>query len=153
VDPLERLLAERACERLIVEYARRVDFGHAAQVADLFCADGVWTGVDLTLTGRDEIRAWFTERQALTRRISRHAFTNIGVDVLAPDAAESVSYMVNYRHDRPAGTQPDDRAPQPAPGDVPKYVGECHDRFRLTDEGWRFARRRVDVAFVRPRRG
>jgi hypothetical protein len=151
MEPVERLLAERACERLIVEYARRVDFGHAAQVADLFCADGVWTGVDLTLTGRDEIRAWFTERQALTRRISRHAFTNVGVDVLTPDEAESVAYMVNYRHDRPDGGDAASYA-GPAPGDLPKYVGECHDRFRRTDEGWRFARRRVDVAFVRPRR-
>lgn len=32
---------------------------------------------------------------------------------------------------------------------MPKYVGECHDRFRRTDGGWRFASRRVEVAFRR----
>lgn len=148
MDPLTRLLAERACERLIVEYSRRVDFGDAAGIADLFVQDGVWSGVELTLTGREEIRAWFTRRQGLARRVSRHVCTNIGVDVLSEAEARATSYLINYRHDRPDG----DRS-MPAPARVPKYVGECHDRFALTEDGWRFARRRVDVAFARTRGG
>jgi hypothetical protein len=39
------------------------------------------------------------------------------------------------------------------PTEVPKYVGELQDEFRLTDEGWRFSHRRVSVAFLRPRKG
>jgi hypothetical protein len=146
-DPLERLLAERACERLIVEYARRVDFGAASTIADLFVADGRWIGTDLLLDGREQIRTWFTRREGLARRVSRHVFTNVAVELVAADEATCVSYMVNYRHDRRDGD-----APGIAPADAPKYVGECHDRFRLTPDGWRFAERRVEVTFVRPSR-
>lgn len=149
MDPdVARMLAERACERLIIEYARRVDFGEASRIAELFVADGVWTGVDLRLDGRDAIREWFTEREALDRRVSRHVHTNIAVELeVGGDRARAESYLVNYRHDRRGA----DRA-MPAPGDIPKYVGECRDTFARTDEGWRFASRDVAVAFVRPRR-
>ena len=144
---IEKLLAERACERLIVEYSRRVDFGEAAGIADLFTDDATWEGVDLLLTGREEIRAWFTRRQELTRRVSRHLCTNIAVDVIGPDSATSLCYLVNYRHDRREG----DLA-MPAPGDIPKFVGECRDAFARTAEGWRFSRRKVELSFVRPSR-
>jgi hypothetical protein len=68
------------------------------------------------------------------------------VEVLSPTEARSHCYMINYRHDRAEG---DDSLPVPTK--VPKYVGELYDSFRLTDGGWRFASRRVTVAFVRRR--
>jgi hypothetical protein len=146
MDELARLLAERECERLIFRYCRLVDFGHAAQIADLFCPDGEWIGVDLHLRGRDEIRGWFTEREQLTRRVSRHLCVNVAVELVSADEAESLCYMVNYRHDSRDGD------PElPVTLEVPKFVGELHDRFRRTEEGWRFARRRVELSFVRRR--
>jgi hypothetical protein len=147
MDDLERLLAERACERLIVEYSRLVDFGNAAMIADLFTEDGRWEGTDLVLDGREQIRDWFTQREGVTRRVSRHVCTNVGVDLLSADEAESVCYMINYRHDRHEGD-----TSLPVPAEHPKYVGELHDRFRRTPDGWRFASRRVEVAFIRTRR-
>lgn len=147
MNDVRSLIAERACERLLVEYCRRVDFGEGAGIADLFTEDGVWSGVDLTLTGRDEIREWFTRRQALERRVSRHVCTNMMITLVAPDRADSTSYLINYRHDRQEGD-----LSLPVPAEVPKFVGECHDELRLTPDGWRFARRHVDVAFARPRR-
>jgi hypothetical protein len=145
---LAELLGERACERLVVEYARRVDFGEASTIADLFVEDGVWTGVDLRLDGRNAIREWFSRREALDRRVSRHVHTNVAVRIDADGArAQALSYLINYRHDRREG----DRG-MPAPGDVPKYVGECRDTFVRTEYGWRFAARDVAVAFVRPGR-
>ena len=143
---MERLIAERACERLIMEYARRVDFGNASGIADLFTQDGRWEGTDLVLSGRDEIRAWFTERERLVRRVSRHLCVNVMVDVLSPDEAESFCLLVNYRHDRR-----DSDTAATAPVEVPKYVGELRDRFRRTPDGWRFTHRQVDVAFQRRR--
>jgi hypothetical protein len=147
MDDLERLLAERACERLIVEYCRLVDFGQAAGIADLFTEDGVWEGTDLVLNGRDEIREWFQRREGVTRRVSRHVCTNVGIDVVSQDEAEGLCYLINYRHDRQEGDMS-----LPVPADHPKWVGELRDRFRRTPEGWRFARRQVDVAFKRARR-
>lgn len=146
MDDLTRLLDERACERLLVEYCRLVDFGQAGGIADLFTEDATWSGTDLLLTGREEIRAWFVRREGVARRVSRHVCTNIAIDVVSPDEATSLCYLVNYRHDRQEG---DTRLPVPA--DHPKYVGELRDRFRRTPDGWRFASRQVDVAFVRTR--
>lgn len=147
MNDLDRLLAERACERLIYEYSRRIDFGEGAAIADLFTADAVWEG-DITLRGQDAIRSWFTERAALTRRVSRHLCTNVTIDVTAAGEASGSCYLVNFRHDRAEG----DMA-LPVPADLPKYMGELHDTFRLTPGGWRFAARRVRVAFLRPRGG
>jgi hypothetical protein len=146
MNDLERLVAERACERLIVEYCRRVDFGQAAGIADLFCEDATWEGVDLLLTGREQIRDWFIKREGVTRRVSRHVCTNVAIDVVSADEAHSLCYMINYRHDRREGDQS-----LPVPAEVPKFVGELHDRFRHTLGGWRFAARRVEVSFVRQR--
>lgn len=41
-DPLERLLAERACERLIIDFVHRLDLGEPGSVAELFTEDGTW---------------------------------------------------------------------------------------------------------------
>jgi hypothetical protein len=146
MDPLARLLAERACERLMTDYTRFVDFGEAARIADLFSADGVWEADGVRMDGRDAIRAGFSARQGVGRRTSRHVITNVAVDVVGPEEATALSYLVNYRHDSRSGT-----AERPAPVDHPKFVGEYHDRFVRTADGWRFARRRCDLAFVRVR--
>lgn len=146
MNDLERVLIECACERLIVEYARRVDFGEAGRIADLFTVDGRWEGTDLVLAGRDAIHAWFEKREQLTRRVSRHVCTNIAIDVCSPSEATSLCYMLNYRHDRRGG-----EADAPVPTEHPKYVGELRDAFRLTDDGWRFSSRVVTVAFQRIR--
>ncbi|MFD8716794.1 nuclear transport factor 2 family protein, partial [Streptomyces sp. NPDC059629] len=42
MDPLEQLLAERACERLVIDFVHRLDLGRPASVAELFTADGWW---------------------------------------------------------------------------------------------------------------
>jgi len=147
MDDLERLLAERACERLIVDYCRFVDFGEASRIAELFTEDGHWEGPDTVMAGRAAIRDGFLARQGVTRRISRHLCTNVGIDVVSPDEATGLCYLVNYRHDRQEG----DTSPV-VPAGLPKYVGEYHDRFRRTADGWRFEYRRFDLAFLRPNR-
>lgn len=148
MNDLDRLLAERACERLIVEYCRLVDFGEAGRIAELFTEAGRWEGVDLLLQGQNEIRGWFERREGVARRVSRHVCTNVAVDVVAEDRAESLCYLINYRQDRAEGDES-----LPVPGDIPKYVGELRDTFARTAEGWRFSARKVDVAFFRPSRG
>jgi len=144
---VDRLLAERACERLLNEYARRVDSGNASAVADLFTDDGVWLGADgAGMHGRDEIREVFSRREALTRRQSRHVITNVLVEVASPTDATAVAYLSNYRHDSSSG-----RAEQPAPVDHPKFVGEYHLSFRDIDGEWKIASLRFELAFVRKR--
>jgi hypothetical protein len=147
MDELDRMLVERSCERLIMEYSRLVDFGEAAAVAALFTEDARWEGTDLLLTGRGEIRAWFERREGIARRVSRHVFTNVMIDVVSPTEATGLSYMINYRHDREEGDES-----LPVVMEVPKWIGEAHDTFRLTDDGWRYSSRRVEPAFMRRRK-
>jgi hypothetical protein len=146
MDDIERLLIERACERLIVDYTHFVDFGAAARIAELFTEDGEWHGPDLTMTGRSGIREGFERRQGVTRRVSRHVCTNVAIDVVSADEATGLCYLVNFRHDRREG----DDWSAPAPAGLPKYVGEYRDRFVRTPQGWRFAHRRFDLAYLRP---
>jgi hypothetical protein len=140
---LRTLLDERACERLLIEYVRRVDFGEAASLADLFVAGGVWEAEELVLDGREAIRAHFLRRQGVVRRVSRHLVTNVAIDVDG-DTASGLAYFANVRHDRAEG----DLA-LPVPAGLPKYTGEYVTRFARTADGWRFAKLHVDVTFLR----
>jgi uncharacterized protein (TIGR02246 family) len=144
-NELAELLAERACQRLVYQYARLVDSGQAAQVADLFTEDGVWTGADgRSMNGRAEILAAFSGRQALSRRKSRHVMTNVQIDIDGENAATGIAYLINYRHD--ATGEPEDG---PGPARHPKFVGDYHLRFRRDNDQWRIETLRFDLAFLR----
>ena len=140
---LQRLLDENACEKLISKYCHLVDFGNASAIADLFASDGSWSGPDVSMIGQEEIRAGFKRREAVARRQSRHLCTNVLIRVNG-DEALGLCYLLNFRHDSSTGI-----AESPAPSGLPKYVGEYHDLFVRTTEGWRFATRRFDLAFLR----
>lgn len=145
MDDLARLVAERACERLLVEYVRRVDFGEAASLADLFTADGIWEAEGLVLDGREAIRTHFLRRQGVIRRVSRHLVTNVAVDLEGDDAARSLSYFSNLRVDRAEGD-----LSLPVAIGPPKYTGEYHTTFRRDGGEWRMVHHRVEVTFLRP---
>ena len=49
---LDVIVAGRACERLLYEYARCIDRGDAADVAELFTDDAVWLADDIDMRGR-----------------------------------------------------------------------------------------------------
>ena len=46
---------ERACERLVVGYTHRVDFGAAESVAELFAPDAVWEAGTIRFEGREAL--------------------------------------------------------------------------------------------------
>jgi len=145
MDPVERMLIERACERLVVTNSHYLDLGDPARAAELFAEDAVWEmpGV-LRFEGRAALAEGFGGRLAAAGRTTRHVCTNIAIDVQSPDEATGVCYLVNFRHDPASGD--DEDLP---PSDVPKYIGEYHDRYVRTPDGWRIAYRRADLAFSR----
>ena len=145
MDDLRRLLDERACEALITQYVRFVDFGEASRLADLFTPDGVWESDGVVLDGQEAIRAHYLRREAVVRRVSRHYCTNVTVEVLSEDEATGLAYFLNFRHDRAEGD-----LNLPVPAELPKYSGEYHCRFVRTSDGWRFTFLHVDVTFLRP---
>jgi ketosteroid isomerase-like protein len=140
MDDAQRLLIERACERLVVHYCHLVDHGQAARVADLFCEEGVWSAGGAQTIGREALRAQFQRRQDRTERTSRHVCCNLLLDVHDQDHASGVVYLTLYRHDATPGADI-------SPLSGPAMVGEYRDAFERTPDGWRFARRELVIVF------
>ncbi|MDT0341354.1 nuclear transport factor 2 family protein [Streptomyces litchfieldiae] len=142
IDPLERLLAERACERLITEFLRHLDLGNPGAVAELFTPDGVWEYPqdDRLVRGRDALREYFRSRPA--DRLSLRMATNILVTVESPDTASATSYFATYRVDGFTGGI--------VPSRPPANVGHYADTFTRVDGRWLLARRVTHVTFGGP---
>lgn len=145
MDDVTRMLIERACERLMVDYCATVDFGNASRLVDLFTPDGVWDAEGKVLDGHDAIHAHFLRREKKTRRVSRHFLANMAVDVQSEDEARSRCYFANFRFDRREGDET-----LPVPIGHAKYTGEYLSHFVRTPDGWRFKHIHVDVTFLRP---
>lgn len=128
LDPVEQLLAERACERLIVEFVRRLDLGVPGSVAELFTLDEVWAWPEggRRVEGRDALREYFGSRPA--DRLSRRMSTNVLVDVVSTEGATATSYFATYRVDGYTGGMV---APR-----LPANVGHYEDSFRKVEGEW-----------------
>ncbi|GGT04711.1 hypothetical protein GCM10010271_03280 [Streptomyces kurssanovii] len=148
LDPPDRLLAERACERLIMEFVHKLDLGDPGEVAELFTEDGVWEWAvgDRRIQGREALRAYFGARPA--DRLSRRMCTNILVTLTSASTATAITYFTTYRVDgyTDGGYVP----PQP-----PTQVGHYEDKFRKVDGRWLLSCRSLFLAFAGPteRRG
>jgi len=120
-----------ALSRLVTEHATRNDSGHADTIYELYADDGeldIGTG---TLHGHDAIREWGRKLvNAPPWRIIRHAASNMRFVYDGPDAAEGITILTVFMV---AGSN--------AATTLPWNVGEDHDRFVRTPDGWRFASR------------
>lgn len=143
MDDRQRRDIEHDCERLCHRYSHVIDFGEAARVADLFHDGGVWKTPEAEHVGKPAILRAFTARQDNTRRMSRHVCSTVVIHVADADHASGVTYIQLYRHDAEPGRRVSPLADQPV------IVGEYHDTFLRTPEGWRFDRREFRAAFVR----
>lgn len=136
MDELQRLLAERACERLVALYARCVDLRKGEGLGELFTEDGVLDVTGTPLAGRAAIEAALAA--GIRGRLMRHVCTNVMVEVTGEDRATGTCYLTAYVQ---------------APGDetlsLPAVMGEYHDEFRRTAEGWRITHRHFQPALRR----
>ena len=141
LEPLNRLMAERDCERLIIDFVRRLDLGEPGSVAELFTADGVWEWPDggRRVEGRDALRRYFGSRPA--DRLSRRMMTNILVSLTSATTASATSYLVTYRVDGYAGGM--------LPPSLPVNIGHYEDAFSKVDGKWLLARRVTVLPFGR----
>ena len=129
MDALETLLAERAIERMIMDYAAANDAGDWEQVAAMYAEDGRMnrpTAPENFVEGREAILAAFQARPA---RTSRHIVANIRVDVTGEEATAKSQILLFTA----AGQPP--------------LVGTYEDKLVDTPEGWRFAERRGSLDF------
>jgi ketosteroid isomerase-like protein len=142
VKQAKRRRIETECEALSIAYARAIDFRDYDAFVKLFAEDGVLdTGEPLE--GRAAIAHALTRRPDELR--SRHVLTNIFIDVLSGSEARGISYLTLYRH-----IGPESLKGQPVPISGPAAIGHYEDRFVKTDDGWKFKRRKLQLAFRRP---
>ena len=134
MDDLERMLAERACERLMHLYARYSDTGDE-RMPDIFAEDGVLE-IYQRLEGREGIRSGRAGRPPLTMR---HICSNLMVDVIDADNARGHCYVTAYVG--PEGAK--DLG-------LPAVVGEYTDEFVRTTDGWKINYRLFTPTLTRP---
>ncbi|MFC8225199.1 nuclear transport factor 2 family protein [Streptomyces sp. NPDC057287] len=136
------LVAERAYERLIIEFAHRLDLGDPAEVAELFSDDGVWEWAegDRRIQGRDALRSYFAGRPA--DRLSRRMCTNILVTLTSEATATATTYFATYRVDGYSNGY--------VPARPPTQVGHYEDTFLKVNGLWLLGSRSLFLAFAGP---
>ncbi|MEU7059346.1 nuclear transport factor 2 family protein [Streptomyces sp. NPDC046197] len=142
MDPLDRLLAERACERVVLDFVHRLDLGEPGSVAELFTEDGTWAwpAGERLVTGRGALREYFGSRPA--DRLSRRLMANVLVTATSPDTATATSYFTTYRVDGHRGGM--------VPAGPPTQVGHYEDTFRRVHDTWLIASRTLFLPFGGP---
>lgn len=125
----DRRAVEADCARLIALYANLNDEARWDEVAELYAEDGVMvrpTAPNAPVAGREAILEAFKARPP---RTTRHVCSNVVIDVESDTTARGTSAMLLFT------------------GEGAPLVGSFHDRFILTDDGWRFAERRGSLIF------
>ncbi len=138
MSPTEIAEIERACARLVLEFAKfNDDWDHEA-LADLFVEDCVFARpLDPThpYYGRDKVHAIFRDR---SRRLTRHVMTNILITVVSETEATGNSYVTMM-----SAPNPDESWPREGEG---LFLGSFDDVFVKTEAGWKFKSRIGNVA-------
>ena len=130
MDALEHLLAERAIEAMIVDYAAFNDVGDWHAVAAMYLPEGRMsrpTAPDAFIEGRAAILAAFQARPA---RASRHVVANMRVTIEGSSATATSQILLFTAADKPP------------------LIGTYADRLTQSAEGWRFAERRGSLDFT-----
>jgi hypothetical protein len=144
MDDLERLVAQRDCERLTYRYCRLADFGQASRLAEVFTEDGVFATPDMTLRGREEIAGTFGQRESLTDLQTLHLCTNIDIEVHDASSASGWVYLCLFRRWRVPGRS------APVPITAPSLAAAYEDTYSRVDGRWLIASRSQHLLFADP---
>lgn len=137
---LEEMLIERECHKLMVRYNLYNDGLDVEGFVSLFTEDCVFAKVvpepRYEVHGHDGLRASMKHIIINSPRLRRHLLVNPQIIVLSEDEAEG--FCLGLAIFGPAG---DRTLPVPVGGI--ELVGEYHDRYRRTPQGWKIASREL----------
>lgn len=140
---LERMAIEHACTRLQARYCLLADRGDADGFTALFTEDAAITVPEApAFSGHAAIHASLKMLASLGVTM-RHLMTNSVIDAESPERASGVCYLTVFN----SAEAPDAGGSRPSA--VPSTVGEYHDTFRRTADGWRISSRRLVRVFRR----
>ncbi|MEM9532568.1 MAG: nuclear transport factor 2 family protein [Pseudomonadota bacterium] len=131
----------QSCTQLNYDYVYHRDRGDIEAYANLFTEDGEFEFL-ATMKGRQAIGE--SARKRWEESVSRHFIQPTRIEPTGRDTATGVIYLALYAAPRQAEAQ---AGPIPIPG--VRVIASYLDRYRMTDEGCRFERRKVDVHFER----
>lgn len=124
--------AASACRALVMDYAYYRDRLDADNFAAIFSKNAVLSVQGNEFTGRDAIRQRLLDIEG--NPVSRHLMSTIRITPIDAATAHGVSYVKVYVEEAP-----DNERPVVTSGFL--AIGEYHDIFKLTDAGWKIARR------------
>jgi hypothetical protein len=136
----EKRKIEQDLRDLLVSLNHYSDRREYDQAVPLFAPDASFIGGPNTWTGHDQLRKMFTDRPATM--IARHLITNTKLTVKDESNAEGISYYFAMISD----PGPDPKFPLPL---EPFSMGEWHDIFVKTKDGWRIKRHEVRRMYIR----
>ena len=145
MDLLQRAAIEAACRHLTSAYCHYIDRGEARRVVGLFTEGAEWAAPDRVVKGHVALLDHFGAREDQRGRKSKHICTNFWLEDVSETEASGGVYLTLYRDD---GDPDRGRARV----DLPILVGEYQDKYLLTNNGWRIAKRSLKVDFVFNRR-
>jgi ketosteroid isomerase-like protein len=126
------------CERLSVAFANAIDRRDYPAVLDLFAEDAILDRLGTVIRGKPALAAWLKSRP--DDIVTRHICSNIEIVQNGPAAAEDTTYFTFYKAAATAGI---------GAIDGPESIGEYHDAFVLTAQGWKIHTRKITVIFQR----
>ncbi|MCI5074471.1 nuclear transport factor 2 family protein [Oricola sp.] len=134
MEDSQRLMAERACERLVTQFCDYVDSFRHEDLVGLWAEDAEWITWQGPVQGHDAIRAYLAAKPQTGT--SLHVVQNVTIDVDDPENARGRAVFLYFGSGEDA-----------ASALVPQVIGRYDDRYRLTSDGWKFARRDTEIVF------
>jgi ketosteroid isomerase-like protein len=139
MEDFQRLLIESKCVRLMTEFSWRVDAKDYDGVLKLFTQDCIFGRTDLQYNGHIGLRKALDARSA--DRVTRHALSNIVIDVLDPDNARGKAYCVAFGHR--GALSASGEAPLNGPDSIIVYTTE----FARQPHGWLISNWHIGLSF------
>ena len=130
------------CRDLVIELVHAGDHGELEKAIDLWIPTGTWIRGGKPFTGREQLLESF--KRASDTTLIRHLVVDTKITVKDESNAEGVSYYLAINHD-PKTKEP--KLPLPL---EPFSMGEWHDKYVKTPQGWRFSHREVKRLFQKP---
>jgi ketosteroid isomerase-like protein len=142
MDKQKRQAIQLECRDLVWELAQATDHGQYDEAIKYYAPDAVWMRAGKAMKGQAEILRALKDR--LPSHVARHVVSNIKIDVKDDSHAEGVTYYIAFTGD--SGQTP---PKLPIMESRPFSMGEWHDRYVLTKEGWKLAYRETRRLFER----
>ena len=135
---------ELACSKLCNQFAVFNDAGHHEDLVALFIDEGRYArpmDSENFILGKEAILASFKARPQ--DKVFRHLITNVVIDVTGPKTAQGLCYVTLF-----SGSTNNPAEKFGLKANAAVLIGEYHDEFILTEQGWRFSQRGGRLIFT-----